>query len=82
MPSLCWLRMFLTFRYSLGAYKISNVYSFIVIVIIAFHPGIYKQVLCFSLYITHPIQHALVLNLPGQVNIYPLFFIVYSNLGN
>jgi len=73
--------MFLPFRYSLGAYEISVVQSSVVS--IAFHPGIYKQVLCFSLYITHLIQNNLLLNLLGQVNIYFLFdFIVSSIMGN
>lgn len=44
------------------------------IVSIDVHLGIYKQVLCFSLCITHPIQHNLVLNLLGQINIYSLGF--------
>lgn len=46
------------------------------IVSLAFCPGIYKQVMCFSLYITHPIQHNLVLNLLGQVNIYSVWFLL------
>lgn len=53
------------------------------IVSIAFHFGIYKQAVCFSLCIAHPIQHNLVLNLLGQINIYSLEFVFFFGyLGN